>query len=114
MTLRTWHAELVVVGAVLGAVVFATQGGARDWLVAAAILASFAHGQVSDRLAEQEGLRARPAVDCWKWSRRYFVLKESLWAAFFFASGSYAALVGVGLFLAYPVWRSWWRRKTNR
>lgn len=109
--LRTWVAELLVVASVLAAVVAFRHAAIVEWIGSAAVLASFAHGQVSDRLAEREGLRERPDVDCWKWSRRYFVMKESLWAAFFFATGAWSALVGVGVFLLYPAWRSAWRRR---
>jgi hypothetical protein len=106
--------ELGAVATALVAVVALRHGPFLEWLSAAAVLASFAHGQVSSRLAEQEGARARPSVECWKWSTRYFVMKEAFWAAFFFASGAYSALVGVALFLAYPAWRAWWRRRRVR
>lgn len=116
--MKTWQGELLVVSAVLGGVVFVRGAPAIEWVAAAAVLASFAHGQVSDRLSEQEGVRATqqsgPAVECWRWSRRYYVLKEILWAAVFFASGAWAALVGVALFLAYPLWRAWWRKRQAR
>lgn len=110
--MRTWQLELGVVAGVLASVVFARGAPLIEWVAAAAVLASFAHGQVSDRLAEQEGLRERPAVECHAWARRYYVLKEALWAAFFFATGAWSALVGVALFLAYPAWRAWWRGRS--
>jgi hypothetical protein len=86
---------------------------------AAAVLASFAHAQVADRMAEYSAKAeyfsepvlgfTRPAA-CWRWALRYFVTKELLWLVYFVAHRSWSALVGVGVFLAYPLWRKWWRR----
>lgn len=107
--MRTWHAEMAVVAIVLGAVVLGTHARPIEWVGSAAVLMSFAHGQVSDRLAEKEAKRASPEVDCYRWSRRYFLAKEMLWVAYFAAIGSYSALAGCGLFLVYPAWRMWHR-----
>ena len=109
MTFRTWHAELGLVASVLAATVMFTHGGWLDVLCAFAVLAGFAHAQVSERLAEMEGRRARPQVHCWRWSQRYFVAKEVLWFAFFAAAGNWSALAGVVVFLLYPAWRKVWR-----
>lgn len=108
--IRTWHIELAVAAAVLIVVALAT-GGALELLGAGAVLGSFAHAQVADRLAEREAARERPAVECHRWAARYLVGKELLWCAYFVLHGSWSALAGVGLFLAYPSWRRWWRRR---
>jgi hypothetical protein len=110
MRLRTWMIERAVVAAVLSTVTLATRGAWTSWLCVAAVTLSFAHGQVADRLAEREAARPVPAVACHAKAGRYFVMKEALWAAFFLTTAAYPALVGVALFLAYPVWRRWWRR----
>jgi hypothetical protein len=107
----TWKLELLVVCAVLAAVVVSTRGGWMEWLGAGAVAFSFAHGQVADRLAEREALRVRPDVHCHAMARRYFVAKEALWFVYFAARGSYAALAGVVLFLAYPLWRRTYRTR---
>lgn len=109
MTLRTWHAEVAVVAGFLAGVVVATGNRPLEWIGAGAVLLSFMHGAVADRMAERQAARARPDVECWRWSVRYFVGKELLWVVYFIAHRSYAALVGCGLFLAYPVWRRAWR-----
>jgi hypothetical protein len=49
-------------------------------------------------------------VSCYRWSTRLFVGKEIVWLAYFTASRTYSALVGVLVFLAYPAWRRYWRR----
>lgn len=118
--MRTWQAELAVVATVLAGVVIASGGGGLEWIGAGAVTLSFAHAQVADRLAEAE--RERRAyvrmegldelgVDCHRWATRYLLGKEALWLAYFALHRSWSALAGVGLFLAYPAWRRWWRRR---
>lgn len=117
---RTWQVELGVVAVALGATWFLSGGGYREALGSCAVVAGFAHAQVADRLAEQAsfverlaenmiGERLR-AVDCWRWARRYYVTKEALWLGYFLSLQAWAALVGVVVFLAYPLWRAAYRR----
>lgn len=112
--LRTWHFEVAFVAVVLGAVLALTAAPWRELFCAAAVLASFGHAQVSDRLAEHQASLVSAPVSCFRWSARYFVAKELLWVAYFVATGAYAALVGCGVFLAYPVWRRYWRGRRLR
>lgn len=110
MKLRTWHAEIAVVASVLAAIAV-WRGSWVEWICAAAVVASFGHAQVAERMREREAARAVPDVHCWRWLWGYFVAKEVLWVAFFTATGAYAALGGCAVFLAYPAWRKWWRRR---
>jgi len=107
--MRTWRVEMLVVATVLLAVVAFTNGGGLELLGAGAVLLSFAHAQVADRLAEREASRARPSVECHRWATRYLIGKESLWLVYFVLHHSWSALAGVGLFLAYSPWRRYWR-----
>jgi hypothetical protein len=100
-----------VVAIVLSAVVIATGASWIEWIGAAAVLGTFAHAQVANRLAEKDAARERPSVECHKWATRYLVGKESLWLIYFVIHHSWSALAGVGLFLAFPVWRRFWRSK---
>jgi hypothetical protein len=109
--MKTWHFEMGVVAAVLAAVVIASGGSYVEWIGAAAVLGTFGHAQVADRLAEKDAARERPSVECHKWATRYLVGKESLWLLYFVIHHSWSALAGVGLFLAFPLWRRWWRRR---
>ncbi len=118
--LRTWHVELLVVAVVLLTVVVATGGGLLELVGAGAVVLSFAHTQVADRLAENERERQRyvliddidqHVVVCHRWATRYLVGKESLWFVYFVAHHSWSALAGVILFLAYAPWRRWWRAR---
>lgn len=80
-------------------------------LAAIAVLFTFGHAQIADRMAEQEDLRDKPSVDCYKKLWYYFVGKEIFWCLYFFLNHSYSALVGVFVFLFYPIWRGIYRRK---
>jgi hypothetical protein len=108
----TWVGELAVVAAVLGGVLLVTGAPWFELVGSCAVLASFAHGQVSDRLAEREAARTSPEVHCHAWARRYFLSKEALWLVYFVAKGAWSAFVGCAVFLAYPAWRTWWRRRS--
>lgn len=109
--MRTWHAELAVVGALL-ALAASTEGTPRAWLAAGAVLLTFAHAQVANRLDEAEGSRPRDEhhVECRRWLDRYWTAKEALWCLTFVVYDQRAALVGAVLFLLYPPWRQLWRR----
>lgn len=109
--MKTWKVEFAVVGVVLGVVVNLTGGGLVEMLGGLAVLLSFGHAQVADRLAEREAARKRPTVECHSWATRYLVGKEALWLVYFVLHHSWSALAGVGLFLVYPVWRRFWRTR---
>lgn len=111
-TFRTWMGERLVVAAILAA--SAWYGGARaqDWLTAVAVLLSFAHAQVADRLQEAEGARhvaGLVAVPCVGKLDHYWTAKEVLWAIVFLTSWNLPALVGCVALGAYPSWRRVWR-----
>lgn len=96
---------------VLATVLIVTEAPAIELIGSGAVLASFAHGQVSDRLAEKEAEKPSPDVKCFRWSGRYFLMKEALWLSYFILKGAWSALVGCAVFLVYPLWRRWWRQK---
>ena len=112
--IRTWMIEAAVVAAAL-AVVAGLKGGWLEWVGALAVLLSFMHGQIADRHAYAAAREARagggPAVDCWRWSARYFLGKEIAWVVYFVTHRSWSALVGSALFLLYPAWRRWYIRR---
>ncbi len=108
--IRTWHAEMCVVALVLASIAL-VRGAWQEWLATAAVLATFGHASIAERLREREAMRDATAVSCYRWLDGYYVAKELLWVAFFLATSAYVALVGCAVFLAYPVWRRWWRRR---
>jgi hypothetical protein len=108
--MRTWHYEMSVVAVVLSMVCLLTHGGMVEWIGAGAVLLAFGHANVADRLAEQEAKKTVATVHCYRWLGRYFVGKEVLWFVYFILHHSWSALVGVGIFLVYPLWRQYHRR----
>lgn len=112
--MKTWHVEMGFVAAALVAVALVSDRGSVEWIGALAVLLTFGHVQVADRLAERAALdeieHGQATVDCHRWARRYLVSKEACWLAYFVLLGAWSALVGVGIFLAYPLWRHWYRR----
>ena len=110
--MKTWKIEMLVVAVILLIVNLLTHKlFTIEVLAAVAVLLTFGHAQIADRMAEQEGLREKPSVDCYKKLWYYFVGKEIFWCLYFFLNHSYSALVGVFVFLAYPMWRSIYRHK---
>lgn len=108
--MKTWHFEMLAVGLVLSCVAL-VRGGWHEWLATAAVLLTFGHANVAERMRERDAARSTPEVHCVAWLWRYFVAKEVLWIAFFLATASYAALAGCFVFLAFPLWRRWWRAR---
>ncbi len=104
-----WQLELLIVSAILVVVLVATGSQPSEALGTIAVILTFCHAQVSDRMAEREAARVKPDVHCFRWSLRYFVAKETVWMLYFIVHKSWSALAGVGIFLAYPLWRRWYR-----
>lgn len=109
--MKTWHYEATVVACVLLIQLFLTQFRVTEIVGTLAVFITFLHAQVSDRMQEQQAALEKPSVDCFKWSNRYFILKEFLWISFFISTHSYAALSGAVIFFLYPAWRKYWRMK---
>jgi hypothetical protein len=112
--------EMAFVAVVLATVALASGGGAVELIGAGAVLLSFGHAQVADRLSESEAARIAlyraevaggHAVRCYQWATRYLVGKETLWCVYFVVHRSWSALAGVALFLIYPAWRRLWRTR---
>ncbi len=115
----TWVHESFIAFLILVSVPLLTEAPWFEWFGVAAVWFSFLHASVSDRLSEAERLRARSKVNglseppirvhCWEKERQYFLVKEFFWLVYFVALEAWSALVGVGLFLAYRGWRSYYR-----
>jgi hypothetical protein len=102
---KTWMIEALVVFLVLALVLILTGSPKIEGIGAAAVLATFLHAQVGFRLQEAEERRIETSVECFRWQQRYFVMKEALWFGYFASRGAWSALVGVVVFLLYPIWR---------
>ena len=73
-----------------------------------AVMVTFLHAQVSDRLREYAAGGTAPP-ECARLERVYYVAKEFLWLAYFLLIGAYAPIIGTAGFLLYPRWRAWHR-----
>ena len=85
-----------------------------DMVAALAVLLSFGHAQISDRMAEKQGELDRPTVECYRKMWAYFFGKEICWLTYFCVTQAYSALVGVFVFLAYPIWRRIYRSRNHK
>jgi hypothetical protein len=112
---KTWVYEFLVVLVVLVVVALITKKGIIEWIGVLAVLITFGHTQIADRLHEREARRYKidktAEVECYWKLNYYFYTKEILWFVYFVFLGAYSALVGVFLFLLYPLWRRWWRKR---
>lgn len=107
--IRTYAIELAFVATALATVWVSTGCKLVELVGSVGVLATFAHAQVSQRMEEKEGEKKVADVHCWRWTRRYFYLKELAWLIYFLSHGAWSALVGVFVFLLYYPWRKAWR-----
>lgn len=123
--LRTWHLESLTVTSllILMYVLWGKDHGAYfqfrgmpisvEWIGSLAVLFTFQHASIGFRLEEQQALLVKTTgaatVECYYKLQKYFYAKELCWLSYFLLTGSYAALVGVGVFLLYGSWRRAWR-----
>jgi len=87
----------------------------RTWLELIGVFAvyfTFKHASVSSRLEESEASKPKElvTVHCYGRLKYFFYLKEILWFAFFAISGSWSALIGVVVFLAFQPWRKFYNK----
>lgn len=108
-SMKTWHIEGAAVAVVLALTVFLTGNHPSEWLGALAVQLTFHHAAIAERMTERQAALTNPDVACYRWSSRLFIGKEALWFGYFAWRGAYSALVGVVLFLIYPLWRRYWR-----
>ncbi len=108
--MKTWKIELLIVAIVLLVQLCFRAFTFSEIICSFAVLFTFMHAQIADRMQERQSLLTRPDVDCYKWSNRYFIIKEFMWITFFLMTNAYAALSGAILFFLYPAWRKYWRK----
>lgn len=112
--MKTWHFEASFVALVLLIVIVGTGGPWIEWVGSAAVFFGFCYASVSFRMSEQVAYHEQQTgvtvVSCYKWSTRYYFLKEVLFFAYFAGIGAWSALVGVFVFILYPLWRRLWRK----
>lgn len=108
--MKTWHYEILVVGVILSLVTLVFQNNKINWLTTMAILFTFNHAQIGDRLQEGQNQLTNPDVKCYWKLNILFAMKEVVWVVVFLLLHNYAAIVGCILFVLYPVWRKVYRK----
>lgn len=111
MKLRTYHYELTFVAAILAVVTSLTATIWHEWVGAAAVWLGFAYVTIVDRMEERQAIQAKPTVECYWKLKWYFGGKEALWITYFLLRQSYVAIVGCVVFICYPMWRRWYRKR---
>lgn len=106
----TWQCEAAFVAFVLAVVVLSTGNHFKEWVGSGAVFFSFMHAQIADRMKEKQAAMEKPSVECWPFLQRYFYTKEALWFVYFVLSETWSALVGVFVFMLYPLWRKYYGR----
>lgn len=109
--MKTWHYEIAVIGLILIAVTFLFANNWINWVTTTAILFTFNHAQIGDRLQERQAAMDQPTVECYHKLNKLFAAKELLWIIAFLLMKNYAAIVGSVLFALYPLWRKYYRKK---
>jgi hypothetical protein len=110
---KTWKIEMAVVAAILLIVnIFTSRLFTIEIISAVAVLLTFCHAQISSRLTEQQSLIDKPTVDCYRKLFYYHIGKEICWLLYFLLNHSYSALVGVFVFLLYPLWRKYYKHES--
>ena len=110
--LHTYQLEMALALGILIATALISQKGWIEWIGVVAVFISFGHMTLSDRLAEREAVlhKSRIRKNVHTMLNAYLVSKEILWFAYFILVGAWSALTGVILFLAYPLWRRYWKK----
>lgn len=109
--MKTWHYELAIITIILSATTYFVANDLINWITTLAILFTFQHAQISDRLQERQKILDKPTVECYWKLNWYFGTKEVLWIIAFILMGNYAAIIGSVLFALYPLWRKYYRKK---
>lgn len=108
--MKTWHYELGVVTVILCCITFFFANNPVNWVTTLAIIITFNHGIIGDRLQEKQGRMDRPTVECYWKLNKLFAAKEIIWIVAFLMMKNYAAIVGSALFFFYPFWRKYYRK----
>src|SRR5882757_187050 len=107
--MKTWHYELLVVTGILCLTTLLFQNNRINWITTVAIMFTFQHAQIGDRLQEGQRQMTNPDVKCFWKLNILFAMKEIVWIATFLLMHNYAAIVGSIMFACYPVWRKIYR-----
>jgi hypothetical protein len=84
--MKTWHYETAIVALILCSVTAVFKNDLVNWITTVAILFTFNHGQIGDRLQEKQKILDKPTVECYWKLNRLFVAKEIIWIVAFYSN----------------------------
>ncbi len=96
--IKTWHIEITVIALVLAVINLLFANNLVNWITTVAILLSFNHGQIGDRLQEQQTVMTVKTVECYHKLNKLFGAKEIVWIVAFLLMKNYVAIAGSFLF----------------
>lgn len=108
--MRTWHYEVLIVSILLSLVTFFFANNWVNWVTTLAIVLTFQHAQIGDRLQERQEKLEIKTVECYHKLNKLFSAKELVWILAFLLMKNYSAIVGSVLFFVYPMWRKYYRK----
>ncbi len=115
---QTWQFEAAVVFVILISTALISNKGLIEFIGVFAVYITFLYITVADRLAESQYNKKQQnekiEVECYPKLEKYFYLKEVLWFIYFAFLGAWSAIVGVIVFLVYPIWRKSWRKYNEK
>src|SRR3990167_10232473 len=102
---QTYQIEVSFVALALLVVWFLAGRTLIEAIGAFAVLMTFQHASVANRLEEKQAQKAKETgkaeVACYRKLGHYFLAKETTWLIYFIALHAWSALVGVFIFLFY-------------
>lgn len=107
--MKTWKWEVLVIAVILCMVTLLFQNNRINWITTLAVIITFQHAQIGDRLQEGQKQLKNPDVKCYWKLNILFAFKEIVWISAFILMRNYAAIVGSILFALYPIWRKIYR-----
>lgn len=107
---KTWKIEFFVIAICLVTVTVLVANNWINWVTTLAILLTFNHAQIGDRLQERQHKMDAPTVKCYHKLNKLFAAKEVVWIIAFILMKNYAAIFGSALFTIYPFWRKFYRK----
>jgi len=102
-----FHIEDILVLVSLSLAAILSGGNYIEWVGVIAVFLSFKHTVIAFRLEdviEKREEHGDTAFNSHGNQTYYFYAKESIWFIYFFLLGAWSALVGVVIFLLYPLW----------
>ncbi|MFT5280654.1 MAG: putative membrane protein [Flavobacteriaceae bacterium] len=86
-----------------------------DWIALCAVYFTFVHASIAERMYEAEEKNTKENkennVECFYKLKKAYYSKEILWLITFTLLSAWSALVGVFIFLLFPIWRKAWRKQ---